>query len=383
MKGLIFFSLLTCLYAHNKIRVSGMYVLLIKMEGFMEEITVVSDGEFLVFKSDSEKDLEMDVYYGYDSSKMNEGKKFLFTMTERQMIIKNPDLNHRLFFLVCPKEGKNYVISTRLVNLDGTDNFRDCGGYETIEGRRVKWGLLYRSDQLSNISERDVTFLKNMGLKTIVDYRSKSEASAAPNKEISDANTYSLDPYAKTAQLAAGSIDDDVNKSILDLLKEHKFYPEKYGDPEENMYKQYKKFIYSDSSKKAYRELIKLILDEHNLPLVQHCRGGKDRTGFGVAIILLALGVREECVIYDYTLTTQYRVTKNKKQMNLYKKYTKDEQTLTLLSTLQQSKEIYMETAINEMKKTYGSIDSYLKDALGIDQDVKEKLKEIFLYEEC
>lgn len=348
----------------------------------MEEITVVSDGEFLVFKSDSEKDLEMDVYYGYDSSKMNEGKKFLFTMTERQMIIKNPDLNHRLFFLVCPKEGKNYVISTRLVNLDGTDNFRDCGGYETIEGRRVKWGLLYRSDQLSNISERDITFLKNMGLKTIVDYRSKSEASAAPNKEIFGANTYSLDPNAKTAQLAADSIDD-VNKSILDLLKEHKFHPEKYGDPEGNMYKQYKKFIYSDSSKKAYRELIKLILDEHNLPLVQHCRGVKDRTGFGVAIILLALGVREECVIYDYTLTTQYRVTKNKKQMNLYKKYTKDEQTLTLLSTLQQSKAIYMETAINEMKKTYGSIDSYLKDALGIDQDVKEKLKEIFLYEEC
>lgn len=348
----------------------------------MEEITVVSDGEFLVFKSDSEKDLEMDVYYGYDSSKMNEGKKFLFTMTERQMIIKNPDLNHRLFFLVCPKEGKNYVISTRLVNLDGTYNFRDCGGYETIEGRRVKWGLLYRSDQLSNISERDVAFLKNMGLKTIVDYRSKSEASAAPNKEIFGANTYSLDPNAKIAQLAADSIDD-VNKSILDLLKEHKFHPEKYGDPEENMYKQYKKFIYSDSSKKAYRELIKLILDEHNLPLVQHCRGGKDRTGFGVAIILLALGVREECVIYDYTLTTQYRVAKNKKQMNLYKKYTKDEQTLTLLSTLQQSKAIYMETAINEMKKTYGSIDSYLKDALGIDQDVKEKLKEIFLYEEC
>ena len=149
------------------------------------------------------------------------------------------------------------------------------------------------------------------------------------------------------------------------------------------MYKQYKKFIYSDSSKKAYRELIKLILDEHNLPLVQHCRGGKDRTGFGVAIVLLALGVREECVIYDYTLTTQYRVTKNKKQMNLYEKYTKDEKTLTLLSTLQQSKAIYMETAINEMKKTYGSIDSYLKDALGINQDVKEKLKEIFLYEQC
>ena len=107
------------------------------------------------------------------------------------------------------------------------------------------------------------------------------------------------------------------SKSILDLLKEHKFDTDKYGDPEENMYKEYKKFIHSDSSKKAYRELIELILDEHNLPLVQHCRGGKDRTGFGAAIILLALGVREEWVIYDYTLTTQYRVKKNKRQMNL------------------------------------------------------------------
>lgn len=199
-----------------------------------------------------------------------------------------------------------------MVNLDGTDNFRDCGGYETIEGKRVKWGLLYRSDQLSNISERDITFLRNMELKTIVDYRSKSEASAAPDKEISGTNTYSLDPNAKTAQLAAGSVDDAVNKSILDLLKEHKFDTDKYGDPEENMYKEYKKFIHSDSSKKAYRELIELILDEHNLPLVQHCRGGKDRTGFGAAIILLALGVREEWVIYDYTLTTQYRVKKIK-----------------------------------------------------------------------
>ena len=340
----------------------------------MEEVTVVSDGEYLVFTNNFEHNCKIDVYYGYDSSNSKQGKRFLLRMTERQMIIKNPDLNHRLFFLICPNEGKNYVISTRLVNLDGTDNFRDCGGYETIEGRRVKWGLLYRSDQLSNISEKDVALLENMRLKTRVDYRSKSEATAAPNKEISGANTYSLDPNAKTAQLAAGSIDDDENKSLLDLLKEHRFYPERYGDPEENMYKKYKKFIHSDSSKKAYRELIKLILDEHNLPLVQHCRGGKDRTGFGAAIVLLALGVRKEYVIYDETLTNQYRVEKNKRQMNLYKQYTKDEKTLTLLSTLQQSKAIYMETAINEMKKTYGSVDSYLKDALGIDQNIKEKL---------
>lgn len=353
-----------------------------KMEEIMEELTVMSEGDFLIFKNNTE-DHEINIYYGYDASKTQERKIFLFTMTKKKMIIKNPDLNNRLFFLICPKKSKKYVISTRLVNLDGTDNFRDCGGYETIDGRRVKWGLLYRSDQLSNISERDITILENMGLKTIVDYRSISEVALAPDKKIPGTNVYSLDPNAKIAQLAAGSLDkNNMNKSLLDLLKENQFNPDKYGDPEESMYKQYKRLIYSDSSKKVYRKLIELALNEHNVPLVQHCRGGKDRTGIGVAIILLALGVREESVIYDYTLTAQYRVSKNKRQMHMYKKYTQDEKTLKLLFTLQQSKAKYIKTALNEMKKSYGSIDLYLKEALGIDQNMKEQLKKIFLYEE-
>ncbi len=72
----------------------------------MEEMTVVVDGEYLVFTNNSEYDCKIDVYYGYESSNSKQGKRFLFSMTERQMIIKNPDLNHRLFFLICPKEGK-------------------------------------------------------------------------------------------------------------------------------------------------------------------------------------------------------------------------------------------------------------------------------------
>ena len=64
----------------------------------MEDITVVADGEYLAFTNNFEHDCKIDVYYGYESSNSKQGKRFLFNMTERQMIIKNPDLNHRLFF---------------------------------------------------------------------------------------------------------------------------------------------------------------------------------------------------------------------------------------------------------------------------------------------
>ena len=40
-----------------------------------------------------EHDCKIDVYYGYESSNSKQGKRFLFSMTEEQMISKNPDLN--------------------------------------------------------------------------------------------------------------------------------------------------------------------------------------------------------------------------------------------------------------------------------------------------
>jgi protein-tyrosine phosphatase len=43
--------------------------------------------------------------------------------------------------------------------------------------------------------------------------------------------------------------------------------------------------------------------DPANRPLVIHCTAGKDRTGLAVALLLLTLGVPEETVVADYTLS--------------------------------------------------------------------------------
>jgi protein-tyrosine phosphatase len=67
----------------------------------------------------------------------------------------------------------------RHVPLSGQPNFRDLGGYETADGRRVKWGRVYRSGELSQLSEDDVAKLGDLGIKTVVDLRSLSPSGSS------------------------------------------------------------------------------------------------------------------------------------------------------------------------------------------------------------
>src|SRR5207249_7773871 len=55
-------------------------------------------------------------------------------------------------------------------------NFRDLGGYPTANGRRTRWGRLFRSDTLQELTEADLEVLRDIGLATVIDLRTPSEA---------------------------------------------------------------------------------------------------------------------------------------------------------------------------------------------------------------
>jgi hypothetical protein len=66
---------------------------------------------------------------------------------------------------------------TRLLPLEGTFNFRDLGGYPTVDGRQTGWGRLFRSDALQELTAVDRAFLRDaVGLSTVVDLRAPGEA---------------------------------------------------------------------------------------------------------------------------------------------------------------------------------------------------------------
>ena len=62
----------------------------------------------------------------------------------------------------------------RLLPMDGAHNARELGGYKTTDGKSVKWGMLYRSDKLSDISDTDQAYLQDLGIKKIIDFLGSS-----------------------------------------------------------------------------------------------------------------------------------------------------------------------------------------------------------------
>ena len=70
--------------------------------------------------------------------------------------------------------------------LTGAANFRDLGGILTVDGRRIRSGMIYRSNSFSRLTEEDIAVVERLGLKTIIDLRTYAERSRSPSRWIND-----------------------------------------------------------------------------------------------------------------------------------------------------------------------------------------------------
>ncbi len=77
---------------------------------------------------------------------------------------------------------KSMVFAERHLPMAGGYNFRDLGGFRTQEGRYIKWGRLFRADELSNLTENDVKYLASIPITSVVDFRAQNEARRSPDK---------------------------------------------------------------------------------------------------------------------------------------------------------------------------------------------------------
>jgi protein-tyrosine phosphatase len=172
------------------------------------------------------------------------------------------------------------------VPLDGASNLRDLGGWPVAGGRRVRRGVLYRSATLANLTGRDQASIAALGLRTVVDLRGVEEAARNPSR---------LPPGAERVALP---IEPTVGASLADLMRREQSTGEEVVGLLAQAYLDYgTRFI------GAYAGLFELLLDPARHALVFHCSAGKDRTGLGAALVLLALGAERAVVLADYTAT--------------------------------------------------------------------------------
>src|SRR5256886_15356430 len=92
-----------------------------------------------------------------------------------------PGQTGRIYFHLKPASGPTRVVSIRRLPLEGAKNFRDLGGYRTSDGHYVRWGFVYRSNHLVNLTAKDFEYLNSLGIRLICDVRSDSERARAPD----------------------------------------------------------------------------------------------------------------------------------------------------------------------------------------------------------
>lgn len=167
----------------------------------------------------------------------------------------------------------------RRVALEGSFNFRDLGGYPTVDGAQTRPGRLYRSDGLQQLTGDDVAELRRRGLATIVDLRTEEELARWGRGPLEAEpirwEHLSIITNADGEAVAAPATDD--------LAARYLWYLQ-VGGP-------------------AVIRALRILADPEGGPAVFHCAAGKDRTGVLAALILSAVGVERAAVVADYTDT--------------------------------------------------------------------------------
>ena len=92
-----------------------------------------------------------------------------------QVVIKMGCDSRRRYFLLVPERGPKIIVGERSVPFQGSVNFRDLGGYYNVEGDQVRWGKIYRSGHLSNLTQKDKELFSNLTIAVICDFRTKTE----------------------------------------------------------------------------------------------------------------------------------------------------------------------------------------------------------------
>ncbi|MGB6454999.1 MAG: tyrosine-protein phosphatase [Streptosporangiaceae bacterium] len=165
----------------------------------------------------------------------------------------------------------------RHLRLDGTYNLRDVGGYPTHEGGSVAWRTLFRSDSLHRLDSHSVARLAGLGLRTIVDLRADIEVEQRPSTVA-----------GLPARIVRAPIVRDPTglPPLTDLGAEYRYMIDECGD--------------------SIGPAVRALCAPGALPALVHCAAGQDRTGIVIALVLAVLGVPDELIGADYSLSSLY-----------------------------------------------------------------------------
>ena len=242
----------------------------------------------------------------------------------------------------------------RVIPLEGCSNLRDLGGYRTADGRQVRMGRVFRSASLANLTDADLVRFATLGIRTVCDLRGVRESERAPSRL----------PGADAPDVVPLPIEPRVGASLRDLLRREEATGEDTYALLQAAYA-----AYASEHLPRYRALFALLVEGRG-PLLFHCSAGKDRTGFGAALLLTTLGVPRETVVADYLATN--RIWRREHALP-------PETPDAVRDTLLTAHRPLLEGALAQAVREYGSAERLLVDGLGLDAARLQALRGVML----
>ncbi|MCU0760404.1 MAG: tyrosine-protein phosphatase [Steroidobacteraceae bacterium] len=255
------------------------------------------------------------------------------------------------------------AVPERVLPLEGVRNFRDLGGYETLDGRRVRWRRIFRSASLGSLTPRDHAQLEGLGLRVVFDLRATDERAQEPVRWSSGRgprlldHDYVLDLSALSQVLPRP--DADVAAARGAFIRLYEGLPAHFAA--------------------AYRALFAALL-RHEAPLAFNCSAGKDRTGVGAALLLAALGVPRDTLVADYLLSNEHYRPGPEAAAAMSRRHGEWLRALRpeMLQVMLSVDASYLEAAFAAIERQHGSVDHYLESALGIDRRARDALRQLY-----
>jgi protein-tyrosine phosphatase len=234
----------------------------------------------------------------------------------------------------------------RLIALEGAVNFRDLGGYATLDGRRTRWRVLFRADGLSELSQTDFSVMRDLGIRTVVDLRSGHEV----EQSRFDVEAHPVDFH---------------HFPFIDELPDVEQWDRRPG----LLGTQYKEML--DDAAPQIIGALEVLTAPDSRPAVFHCTAGKDRTGLLSALVLSLLGVPEETVVADYALSGE---AMERLRAKLTVKYPDAKDTITGIDEVFSANPANMVELFAYLRERYGSVTEYA-GTVGVPDAVVARLR--------
>lgn len=258
------------------------------------------------------------------------------------------------------------IVTNRNISFKKVVNFRDIGGLKTTEGKTVKWGKIFRSDNLSTLKDNEFKKFNALNIKTVYDLRTSSEI------------TPKQDHLPGNVKYVAFPIIND-NGDLLSKMKSKVINGEVSEKQSHQMMLNLYKTSVTDNI--LLKDLIRKITDS-DAPVLYHCSAGKDRTGVITALLLSILKVDREIIINEYMLSNYYRKQKVKSML-------RKAGVATIIKPRLQTKVIenfmsvdrdYINAVFDVIDNQYGGTDNFIANQLGITDDERFLIIAKFTY---